>query len=409
MSRRLIEFLRANQILLWMSLITLVYQLGFGLVIPVLPFFVQTFGGTEAAVGAAVAAYGLARLLFDLPMGYLTERAGRQRILLIGAAVTVIGSLFCGLATSYAELLVFRFVAGVGSATVQTVGQIVVADVSTRENRGRMMSVYMTFFQFAVGIGPVIGGMMNGALGPRSPFLAYAGLAAVAGVICLLKLPETKRRAEVGSAPTTKPESSLAVMGKLMRNPGFVLVGLVGFAATAGRTGGIFSVVPATAYRFGALTPAQVGLAFTIASLINFGTVSSAGVLADRFGRKATIVPGAALVALSFALFALQTSYLVFIVAAVFWGIGSSLSSSPSSAYAADMAPSGANGMTMGIFRTLSDLGYVIGPLVIGILADGVGPVAALFCIAALFVVVATAFLIYAPETRRKLKVLSAS
>lgn len=402
---RLIELLRANQILLWLSLITLVNQLGFGLVIPVLPFFVQTFGGTEAAVGAAVAAYGLARLLFDLPMGHLTERAGRRRVLLIGEGITAVGSLFCGLALTYPQLLAFRFIAGIGSATVLTVGQIIVADVSTRENRGRLMSVYMTFFQLAVGVGPVIGGALSGSLGPRSPFLVFAGLAVVAGAICFLRLPETRKLHMAGAtAPVERPDS-LVVLRKLLRNPGFVLVGLIGFAATAARTGGIFSVVPATAYRFGGLTPGQVGLAITIANLLNFGSVSGAGVLADRFGRKATIVPGGVLVALGFVLYSVQTSYVVFVAASVLWGIGSALYNSPASAYAADMAPSGANGTTMGIYRTLSDAGYVVGPLAIGFLADRVGPIGALLTVAAMFVVIVVPFLLYAPETRRSVKI----
>ena len=408
MLARVLELLRENRILLWLSLITLVNQLGFGLVIPVLPFFVQTFGGTEAAVGAAVAAYGLARLLFDLPMGHLTERAGRRPVLLIGEAITAIGSLGCGLALTYPQLLVFRFVGGIGSATVLTVGQIIVADVSKRENRGRMMSIYMTFFQFAVGIGPVIGGGLNQALGPRSPFLVFAVLALVALIIASLRLPETRKlQLAIADRPLERP-SGATVFGQLLRNPGFVLVGLIGFAATAARTGGIFSVVPATAYKFGGLTPGQVGLAITVANLLNFGTVSGSGFLADRFGRKATIVPGGVLVGLGFVLFSVQTSYLVFIVAATLWGIGSSLYNSPASAYAADMAPVGAIGTTMGVYRMLSDAGYVVGPLAIGVIADGIGPVGALLTVAAMFAVIVMPFLLFAPETRRAANVARA-
>lgn len=408
MLARVLDLLRENRILLWLSLITLVNQLGFGLVIPVLPFFVQTFGGTEAAVGAAVAAYGLARLLFDLPMGHLTERAGRRPVLMIGEAITVAGSLGCGLALTYPQLLAFRFVGGIGSATVLTVGQIIVADVSKRENRGRLMSVYMTFFQLAVGIGPVFGGALNQALGPRSPFLVFALLALLALTIAFFRLPETRKLQAASAGPRVERPGEPSILGRLMRNPGFVLVGLIGFAATAARTGGIFSAVPATAYRFGGLTPGQVGLAITVANLLNFGTVSGAGFLADRFGRKATIVPGGALVGISFVLFSFQTSYPMFVVAAIFWGIGSALYNSPASAYAADLAPSGAIGTTMGIYRMLSDVGYVVGPLAIGVIADGVGPVGALLTVAGMFVVIVVPFLLYAPETRRPVKIAEA-
>ena len=407
MVARIVELLRANRILLWISLITLVNQLGFGLVIPVLPFFVQTFGGTQAAVGASVAAFGLARLLFDLPMGHLTERAGRRRVLVIGEAVTAVGTLFCGLAASYPQLLIFRFIAGMGSATVLTAGQIVVTDVSTRENRGRMMGVYMSFFQLAVGVGPVLGGLLSDALGPRAPFIAFAVLAVLAGAIGYLRLPETRKLSDhlasasaTTVAPITRP-SGLDVLSKLARSPGFILVALIGFAATVARTGGIFSVVPATAYRMVGLTPFQVGLAITIANLLNFVTVSGAGVLADRYGRKATIIPGGALVALGFVLFSMRAGYPVFVVAALLWGLGSALYNSPASAYAADLAPPGAYGTTLGIYRALGDAGYVVGPLALGYLADHVGPVGALLTVAGVFVVIVLPFLVYAPETRR--------
>lgn len=401
MLSRLLALLRANRSLLTVSLITMVSQLGFGLVIPVLPLFVQTFGGTEAMVGAAVAAYGLARWLFDLPMGHLTERAGRRPVLLIGEAFTAVGSLCCALAANYPQLLAFRFIAGIGSATVLTTGPIIVADLSTRANRARLMSVYSTFFQLAVGAGPVVGGALSVALGPRAPFFAFGLLGVLAATIAYLWLPETRPRQTESSAAAASSDGP-AVLGRLLRSPGFLLVGMIGFVATVARTGGIFSVVPATAYRSGGLTASQVGLAITIANLLNFGSVSGAGVLADRFGRKATIVPGGVCVALGFLLFSVQASYAAFVAGAVLWGIGSSLYNSPASAYAADMAPAGAYGTTMGIYRMLSDAGYVVGPLALGFLADQLGSVGALLTVALLFVVIVTLFLRYAPETRHR-------
>ncbi|HLH75060.1 MAG TPA: MFS transporter, partial [Chloroflexota bacterium] len=312
----------------------------------------------------------------------------------------------CGLAGSNQQLLVFRFVAGIGSAAVLVVGPIIVADVSSSENRARMMGVYSTFFQFAVGIGPVIGGAMSASIGPRWPFFTFAILAAMAGVVGLTRLPETRRAIHHGASNQVQPRGA-EVLGYLVRNPGFILVGLIGFAATAARTAGIFTVVPATAYRYGGLNPTQVGLAFTIANLLNFATVSAAGVLADRFGRKATIAPGALLVAVSFLLFSFQIGYPIFVLSAIFWGIGSSMYNSPATAYAADLAPPGANGTTLGIYRALGDLGYVLGPIGLGYLADQVSPVMATLTISVLFLVILAPFVVYAPEPKRKVKAVS--
>ena len=400
---RLKDLFRANHILLWICLITLINQIGFGVVIPVLPFFVQTLGGTEAAVGAAVAAFGLGRLLFDLPMGQLTEHLGRRRVLVIGAAFAAIGSFLCSLAGSNQQLLVFRFIAGIGSAAVLVVGPIIVADVSSRQNRARMMSVYMTFFQLAVAIGPIIGGAMSAAFGPRLPFLTFAVLAMLAGYVGLTRLPETRPSVQ-GKGSHREGPRGIDVFRMLIRNPGFILIGLIGFASTAARTAGIFAVIPATAYRYGGLTQTQVGLALTIASLCNFAMVSVAGILADRFGRKAMITPGGLLVATSFLLFSVQAGYPLFVISAIFWGVGSSLYNSPATAYAADLAPPGANGITMGIYRTLGDLGYVVGPIALGFVADQVSPIVATVAIAALFVAIVIPFAVYAPEPERHAK-----
>lgn len=404
MLERIIGTLRANQILVWICLITLVNQLGFGMVIPVLPLFVQTFGGTAGAVGAAVALYGLGRLLFDLPMGQLTERLGRRQVLVVGEAITVTGTLLCALAPTYGVLLVGRFVGGVGGATVLTVGQIMVADISKRENRGRMMGVYMSFFQFAVGIGPVIGGFVATVLGPRAPFFAFAAFAAVAGFIGLTRLIETRGLGQsVGP-----PNSSRGIYRELLGNPAFLFAGAINFAATAARTGGIFTIVPAIAYSVSHLPAAEVGLAITAANLLNLGTASVAGALADRYGRKATIVPGGLLVAVAFGLFAVQTSYAVFVLSALLWGLGASLGNTSASAYAADLAPAGANGPTMGVYRTLGDVGYVVGPLAVGFLADRVSPSGALFAISGLFILIVLPFARFATETRRPVRARTA-
>ena len=114
------------------------------------------------------------------------------------------------------------------------------------------------------------------------------------------------------------------------------------------------------------------------------------------------ITPGGLLVAVSFLLFSVQAGYPLFVLSAVFWGVGSSLYNSPATAYAVDLAPPGANGLTMGIYRTLSDLGYVVGPIALGFVADQVSPIVATVAVAALFVAIVIPFAIYAPEPSRK-------
>ncbi|HEX5417164.1 MAG TPA: MFS transporter, partial [Chloroflexota bacterium] len=198
---------------------------------------------------------------------------------------------------------------------------------------------------------------------------------------------------------------SRSIYREILSNPSFLFVAGINFASTAARTGGIFTVVPAVAYSVSHFSATAVGVAITSASLLNLVTTSLAGALADRFGRKATIIPGSLLVALAFALFAFQTSYTIFVLSALLWGLGGSLTNTSASAFAADLAPAGANGPTMGTYRALGDAGYVVGPLAVGFLADHVSPAGSLLAIAGLLIVIVLPFARLAIETRHPRRV----
>src|SRR4029077_6269995 len=118
-------------------LVILVNQLGFGIIIPVTPIYARTFGVNEGAIGLVLAVYGLGRFLFSVPVGQAADRFGRKPVILAGAACTCAWSILCALAGDFTQLLLFRFVAGVGSTAVITGTQIVVADVATDRRRRR--------------------------------------------------------------------------------------------------------------------------------------------------------------------------------------------------------------------------------------------------------------------------------
>ena len=198
MIERLRRRLTEHRVLFWVCLVIAVNQLGFGIIVPVTPIYARTFGVSEAAIGLVVAVYGLGRFLFSVPVGQAADRFGRRGTIFAGTLLTCAGSLLCGLADDFARLLLYRFIAGIGSTAVITGTQIVVADVATPENRGRMMGTYQGFFAFAVGVGPSIGGLVAVLLGPRAPFFVFAALTLVAGVLALTQLPETRPRSAAG-------------------------------------------------------------------------------------------------------------------------------------------------------------------------------------------------------------------
>jgi len=122
-------------------------------------------------------------------------------------------------------------------------------------------------------------------------------------------------------------------------------------------------------------------------------------VLVDRYGRKIIIVPATILSGVSLLLFLMAPTYAWFLVACAAWSVAMGISGAAPAAYAADTAPAGMNAAALGTYRMLSDLGYVVGPIALGLTADLAGANAALAATAIMLTAVALLFAQLAPET----------
>lgn len=401
--QRLGELYREQRILVWLCAVIFVNQLGFGAIVPAVPLYARGFGVSQSAIGLTIAIYGLARFLANVPTGQLADLIGRRWTLVLGEVVTVAGNLLCGFAGSYGQFLLFRFLAGAGAAMVTTSGQVILADISTRANRGRMLGAYHAVFLFAVGFGPYPGGLLAERLGLNVPFFAFAGLGAIAALLAFDKVPETrglreKRESALGGPAVPTPAFTLQLR-IIFSRIGFLLVSLLTFVQFAARTGAIFTVVPLLGALKLGLTADQIGLGLTLVAIPDLAMVYLAGVLVDRFGRKPVIVPATALAGVSVALLALAPSQGWFVVGLMLWGTAGGVAGSLPSTYAADMAPPGMNAITMSSFRMIADFGYVVGPLLLGWISDVHSGEAALFTMAGMFAASCLLFGLFAPET----------
>jgi MFS family permease len=389
-----------RRVLAWVCVLIAVNQLGFGGIVPALALYARSFGVPQAAIGAAVAVYGLARFLVNVPAGQLADRLGRRAALAAGGVVSAAGNLLCAAAPDYATLVGARFVAGAGAALVLTAGQIVLADITVPANRGRTMAVYQGVFAFAVGVGPLPGGLLAERFGLAAPFLAYGAAGLLVAAVAWLRIPETrdlKARAAAGGPPPP----FRAQVRLLTGHTGFLLVSLVSFAAFFARTGALFTLIPVLARDRLALRTDRIGFGLALASLVGLALAYPAGVLADRYGRKAVIVPSTLISGLSLGLFLVAPSYAWFLAGCVAWSVAMGVGGAAPAAYAADVAPAGMNAAAMGAYRMLADLGYVVGPVTLGLAADLFGPQAALGVTVALLVVAGLLFARLAPETHR--------
>lgn len=393
---------QGRTILIWMCALIAANQLGFGMVVPVAALYAKDFGVSEAAIGLTIAIYGLARFLVNYPSGQLTERIGRKPTLAIGGAITVAGTLLCAVAPNYPIFLAGRFVAGAGAACVLTAGQIVLADIASPHNRGRVMAIYTGVFVFAVGAGAFPGGWLATHVGLAAPFIANALLAGVVTLLALGFVPETRpaRADHATSFDLREAKPSLGEQFLLLTAiPGFSLICLVSFSTFFARTGGLFNVIPLLAEDEMGLDPGQIGLGIGMISIVGLVLVYPSGSLVDRFGRKAVIVPSTVFSALAMLSFAFADTFAMYLVSSFLWAASSGIAGAAPAAYAADLAPKDRVGPAMGLYRTIADLGYVIGPLMLGSIADFISPQAALFFTAALLIGSGMIFYFNAPET----------
>jgi DHA1 family multidrug resistance protein-like MFS transporter len=388
-----------RRILVWMCVLVAVNQLGFGAMVPSLPLYAQSFGVTASAIGMAIAVYGLARFLIAIPSGQMADWLGRRPTLAIGGVISGIGNLWCAWATGYPEFILARFVAGAGAGLILTTGQVVLADISTPERRGRTIAIYQGTFLFAVGIGPFPGGLIAEHFSLSAPFAAYGIASLIATVVAWFGVSETRDLAHVTAGHGSSRPPLAQQLTVFLSKIGFVLVSLISLMNAVVRTGGLFAVVPVLVTAQLGLSVTALGFAMMLGSVSGLLAAYPAGWLTDRLGRKAVIVPATVMTGASMMLFCFASSYSWFVAACIVWGVASSVGGAAPAAYAADSAPPGMNASAMSIFRMTGDAGYVIGPLALGLIADVWGPITALVVSAALIIGIGVAFAIAAPET----------
>ena len=410
---RYINLFSENPGLVQICVATLISMTGHGIVAPVLPLFAKGFGISAAAIGLVVGMFGMARLVFNLPAGFLSQRFGQKVMMGAGLMLTAVSMWFMGTAGGLPGLVFWRFLAGTGSAMSVTGAMSYIAQMSKIENRGRLMSLQQGSILIGGDIGPILGGLLADTLGIRWPFYLAGLLAATAAVWILLTLPDAADGS--GDEPLSvrvglsnpRHFRDLQTIKTLLTNPTFVLVGLFTTVVFFTRTGSRYTLLPLISSASIGMSATQLGLLIATIATVNLLLVVPAGSLTDRLGRKAVVLPGAVLSLLGLGMFALGHSVWTFYAGGVILGIGTGVIGPAPAAYAGDLAPPGKTGITMALYRTFGDLGFVVGPILLGLLADategifesvsGLG-VAMLFN-ALLLVLVASLVVILAVET----------
>lgn len=409
---RTIEFFRANRILTVICITTFILMTGQSIITPVLPLYAKSFGLTATMIGVVVGVFGVGRLLVNVPVGYVAERYGRRVVLIGGLALSVVSALLTAFAPNYGVLVVLRFFSGIGSAMYVTGAVILITDITAVQNRAKYLSWQEGSLVFGSSVGPVIGGFAADLWGLRAPFLLLAGLCAVACVLAWNQVPSVKagtRAVAKPTAPTGNKPAKKGIWWALV-DPAFFFIGFFGMMIFFTRTGGRGSIVPLLATSKAGLSATQLGIVFTVNALVAFLTMVPAGVLSDRFGRKVVILPAALVTAGGLVLFVIAGNMLMYVFAGFVLGLGIGIAGATPPAWAADISRAGNIGVTMGLYRTFGDFGNMIGPVLLGWIADRASFESALLVNAGLVVLIAIGLLIFGKESvKRRSRVRSAT
>ena len=158
--------------------VIIVDLIGFGIVVPILPFWAERYGASGAVLGLLLASHALMQFLFSPVWGRLSDRLGRRPVMLVTIAGTALSLLFLGLADSLVEIFLARLLAGVFGSNV-SVATAYLTDVTDEADRTRWMGMIGASFAVGFTLGPPLGGILS-RVSHEAPMLVAASMAMIA-------------------------------------------------------------------------------------------------------------------------------------------------------------------------------------------------------------------------------------
>jgi MFS family permease len=374
---------------------TALLALGQGLLLPTLPAYARSFNVSFGLASIAIAAAAIGTLLADLPAGLVLGRLGLKPTMLLGAGLAAVATAAAGSAHAFPELVAARLVEGVGWSMWGLSRHAFITEAIDPRQRGRAISIFGGISRIGLFAGPAVGGFVGSAFGLRASFFVATGLSVVALVISAIYVTDT--RIVVHTSRQLRWSLVRAMIRANRRDLAAASVAQT-FAQLirAGRQ----AIIPFFGEAVLGLNVAQIGTIQSASSTVDMLLFVPAGYIMDRFGRKVTSVPSFAVMALGMACIPFAHSYIALLGAAVIIGFGNGLGSGAMMTLGADLAPRGATGEFLGLWRLVGDTGAAGGPLVVGTLTDGIGFDGAAIALAGIGVAASLTLALLVRETR---------
>ena len=341
--------------LLVIFLTIFVNLVGFGIIIPLLPFYAETFGASPLVIGLLFASFSLSQLAASPLLGDMSDRYGRRPVLIFSLLGTVVSFVMLAMAHSLAMLFAARIVDGLSGGNITT-ARAYIADITTERDRAKAFGILGAAFGLGFIVGPALGALFS-HISYTAPIWAAAAITVAATVLAWLWLPETVHRAHAGGMSPWK------ALGELSRRPQLRTLFTVDFVYWTA-----FAVYQTTFALFGArrfgFDAAQTGY---LLSAFGFLGVLVQGVLVGRvvesFGAKPTLTAGLLFAAVGWGGSAMTHALPVFVAMLVPGAIGIGLCNATLSTLVSTAAGPHEQGRVQGAAGALESLGRTIGPV----------------------------------------------
>ncbi len=350
-----------------------------------MPLYLQrSFAATYTMVTFIPVAFGAGKWVASLPSGHLMDRLGRRSLMSAGLLLIAVIDVLSVATSDYRVFLALRGVGGAGWAMFATVATTIAVGAGASERRGRAVSLLLMSETLGLLLGSTSGGWFYQGLGATIPFFLEAGcLLAASLVLVQAPLPDTNPPTAV---PLARERHALAAV---LRTPGVVLMGITSAVLIAIQTGVMVFLFPLYLANDRDVGPGMVGFLVSLTVLGRLGALWLGGSASDRWGRLRVLSPGLLAYAVVLGSLTLVAHPVALGVWSVALGAAAGFMMALPAALIGDRVPPHLQGVAVGWLRTMTDTGHILGPLVMGTLADSVGVTGPFLCAAVMLVVVA--------------------
>ncbi|MEO5894555.1 MAG: MFS transporter [Vicinamibacterales bacterium] len=333
----------------------LVNLIGFGIIIPLLPFYAETFGASPFVIGLLFASFSMAQLISAPLLGEWSDRWGRRPVLILSLVGTAVSFAMLAVAQSLTMLFAARIVDGLSGGNITT-ARAYIADISTEENRAKSYGVLGAAFGLGFIIGPALGALFS-RISYTAPIWVAVAMTIAATGLAFVWLPETVHRNNAVAGSPWKALKSLSGRKGLRQLLAVDFIYWMSFAVYQTT----FALFGAKRFGFDAAHTGYLLSAFGFLGVIVQGAL--VGPIVKRLGERHTLAVGLLLAAFGWGGSALTWSIPVFVMMLAPAAVGIGLCNATLSALISHTAGPGEQGRVQGAAGALESLGRAIGPM----------------------------------------------